>query len=251
MNNNLVGIVFQIQHFSVNDGEGIRSTIFMSGCPLRCKWCCNPESWETKPGLYGKKMSIEEILNEIKRYMIFYRYSGGGVTYSGGEPTFQSQFLRGMVNSFYNMGIHQSIETCGYFYWDNVKNIFEKLDFIFVDIKHINSKVHKDLTGYDNELILDNIINLGKLHKEIVVRIPLIKGINDSKDNIIKTAEFVHSNVPFGKIEILSYHSQGNYKYNSLGLEKYQNYYIPPDKEDIDNAKNIIKSFGIEIIDFK
>ena len=141
----------QLQHFSVNDGEGIRTTIFMAGCPLRCKWCCNPESWLMKTNKYVKEMSIEEIIKEINKYNIFYRYSKGGITYSGGEPTFQTKFLRNMVNTFYNSGIHQSIETSGYFTWLDVEDIFQMLDFIFVDIKHFDSNKHRKLTGVGNE----------------------------------------------------------------------------------------------------
>lgn len=247
----VAGTVFQVQHFSVNDGEGIRSTIFMSGCPLRCKWCCNPESWDMNPGKYAKKMTVSEVLEEVKRQMIFYRYSNGGITFSGGEPTYQAEFLRNLVYNFYDMGIHQTIETSGYFNWDDLEDIFEKLDFIFIDIKHMDGKIHKHYTGCNNETILNNIINIGKLDKETVIRIPLIKNINDSEQNITKTARFISKNIPSAKIEILPYHSLGNYKYDNLGLSKYKNLYTAPDEKDIKGIKDIIKSFDIEVIDFR
>jgi pyruvate formate lyase activating enzyme len=245
------GLVFHLQHFSVNDGEGVRTTIFMAGCPLRCKWCCNPESWDLKPGASSREMSVEEIKTEIKRQMVFYRHSGGGITYSGGEPTCQAEFLGGMVNVFYDMGLHQTIETCGYFEWDDVKDILAKIDFIFVDIKHMDSKTHEFLTGKGNQLILQNIINIGKLRKEVVIRIPLIKGINDDEENITKTAKFVYQNVPDGKIELLPYHSLGNYKYNSLGLEEYRHDFITPSSKDIERVKRIIENIGVKTVEYK
>ena len=149
------------------------------------------------------------------------------------------------------MGIHQTIETSGYFNWDNLEDIFEKLDFIFIDIKHIDGEIHKRYTGCNNNIILDNIVNIGKLNKETVIRIPLIKDINDSEQNITKTAQFIGKNIPSAKIEILPYHSLGNYKYDNLGLSKYKNLYATPDEKDIEKVKDIIKSFAIEVIDFK
>jgi pyruvate formate lyase activating enzyme len=245
------GKIMQLQHFSVNDGEGIRTTIFLGGCPLRCKWCSNPESWEIETNNYVKTMSLDEIITEINRYIIFYRYSNGGITYSGGEPTFQKQFLREMVNAFYNKGIHQSIETSGYFDLEDVKDIFEKLDFIFIDIKHMDNIRHKELTGVSNRVILENIKSLGKLNKEIVVRIPFVKDINDSEKNIRETASFVYNNIPNGKIELLPYHSLGNYKYDSLELENYKNIFITPDKDEVEAVKKIIEDIGVQTIEYK
>lgn len=245
------GTIFQIQHFSVNDGEGIRTTIFLSGCPLRCKWCCNPESWELKPGQYGRVVTLGDIEKEIDRQLIFYRHSGGGITYSGGEPAFQHEFLRAMVNNFYDMALHQAIETCGYFDWDAVVDIFEKLDFIFIDIKHMDNEKHEYYTGCSNRIILENIVSIGRLKKEIVVRIPLIMGINDDKENISKTAEFIARHVPRGKIEILPYHSLGNYKYDNLGLQGFKNIYSAPDNDEVGEVKSIIKGYGVEIVEYK
>lgn len=244
------GIIMNIQNFSVNDGEGIRSTIFMAGCPLRCKWCSNPESWSFDND-YVKKLTLDDVVKEIRKNLIFYRYSHGGITYSGGEPSFQKEFLKSMVDTFFNMGIHQTIETCGYFNWDHMKDIFEKLDFAFVDIKVMNGKKHKELTGVDNKKILDNIKRLGELDIDLVIRIPLIKGINDSLDNINETASFVSENIPNGKIEILPYHSLGNYKYDKLGLSEYKNIFQTPMKNEILTVKKIIESYGIKIVDYK
>jgi len=291
-NEKVSGSIFQLQHFSVNDGDGIRTTIFMSGCPLRCQWCANPESWSLKPQLaffqekcrhcgrcaavcqkgdsqctacgacvpvcatharevMGKSMSVKEIAAEIKRYMVFYRYSEGGITYSGGEPSTQINFLQAMVDTFYNMGIHQAIETCGYFDWEQASHIFEKLDFIFVDIKHMDRARHKQLTGCDNKKILENIKKLGRLKKEIVVRIPLIKNINDTAENIKQTAKFVQDNVPDVKTEILPYHDLGTYKYQALGMDKYKHIYTPPSATDVKRTKAAIESHCVKTVEYK
>lgn len=286
------GYVSQIQDFSVNDGDGIRTTIFLSGCPLRCKWCCNPETWTVKPKLaifkekcvkcgrcikvcpklgdkctacgtcvsvcpqearkiMGSYMTVEEVMNKVKKNMIFFRESNGGVTFSGGEATFQQSFLRALVNAHYEMGIDMAIETSGYFPWNEVKDIFEKLDFIFVDIKHMNAKKHGELTGVDNKLILDNIKKIGELNKEVVIRIPLIKGINDYDKNIIDTAEYVKKYVVNGKIEILPYHKLGESKYETIELDKFKNVFETPDPHEIDMVKQLIMSVGVEIADYK
>jgi glycyl-radical enzyme activating protein family len=243
------GYVSQIQSFSVNDGEGIRTTIFLSGCPLRCKWCCNPETWTINPKI--AQLSVKEVLQRVKRDIIFFRESGGGITFSGGEATFQQSFLRALVNVHEEIGVDMAIETSGYFIWDQVKDVMEKLDFIFVDLKHMNSKKHHELTGVDNKLILENIEKIGNLNKAVVVRIPLVKGINDDEENISSTAKYVKQYVPGGKIEILPYHNLGEKKYETMRLDKFKNVFNTPSREEINAVKEIIRSTGVEIIDYK
>lgn len=244
------GYVSQIQRFSVNDGDGIRTTIFLVGCPLRCKWCCNPETWTITPKL-STLMSVGEIIEKIKRDIIFFRESGGGVTFSGGEATFQQNFLRALVNAHKEIGVDMAIETSGYFIWDQLEDIMKKLDLIFVDLKHMNGEKHHELTGVDNKLILENIKKIGNLDKEVVIRIPLIKGINDDKENIINTAKYVKQYVPTGKIEILPYHNLGAYKYDEIGLSSFKNTFNTPSVREIDTVKEIINSIGVEIVDYK
>ncbi len=241
------GWVSQIQSFSVNDGEGIRTTIFLSGCPLRCKWCSNPETWNLKGGTL---MSVKQVMDRVKRDVIFFRESGGGVTFSGGEATSQPEFLGALVDSLYHMGIGTAMETSGYFSWEEVASIVEKLDFIFADIKHMDGEKHKTFTGMDNRIILENIKRIGELKKQAVIRIPFIKGINDDKENIKATAKFVKEYVKEGKIEILPYHNLGEHKYRDLGLEKYINIYGTPSKQEIEAAKQIIVAEGVKTINY-
>ncbi|HHQ8638883.1 TPA: glycyl-radical enzyme activating protein [Clostridioides difficile] len=266
------GRVVKVQHFSVNDGDGIRTTIFLEGCKLKCKWCSNPDSWSNivklgvmkdkcvscnrcidvcpqnisslfdraqinnKCDLCGEcikvclkdaicimteEMSVEEIVEEVEKDFIFFFESNGGITFSGGEPTLQIDFLRELVDIFYDKGINIAIETCGYFDWNKVNDVFEKIDHIFVDIKSMDDNIHKEYTGVSNKIILDNICRLSKLNKSMVIRVPIIYGVNDSEENIRNTALFVKQNVPGGKMELLPYHKFGIDKYKALGLEDY------------------------------
>lgn len=298
------GVVSQIQGFCVNDGEGIRTNIFLSGCPLRCKWCANPETWTPEPKLtvvkekcigcnrcveicprkaaknplycdvfedascdacgkcvdacpasarkvLGSVMSVQEVLDRVKKDVIYFRQSGGGVTFSGGEPTFQKEFLRNIADELYELGINIAIETCGLFSWEAVKDIFKKLDFIFIDLKIFDNDTHRDFTGMGNKVIFENIKNIGRLGKPVVVRIPLIKGINDDDENIMKTAVFVKEFVPGGEIEVLTYHDFGSYKYDALGKSKLKNKFDAPSYERVKEIEEIIRQNGVEIADFK
>ena len=253
--------VSQILHFTVNDGEGIRSTVFLSGCPLRCLWCCNPETWTPVPKesmlpsgkreMMGRFMTVEEIARELKRYFIFYRASGGGVTWSGGEPFFSPESLRLLVNAITHFGISQAVETSCFFNWEEVADIVAKLDFIFADIKHMDCLEHKRLTGVENSVILDNIRRIGATGIETVIRVPLIKDVNDSEENIRHTARFVYQHMTWKKMEMLPYHNLGTFKYSLLGLEEFRHDFKAPSKEHIRRLEEIIAEEGVEVVRFK
>ncbi|WP_246579207.1 glycyl-radical enzyme activating protein [Alkaliphilus flagellatus] len=246
LNHNIMGYVFQTQRWSLHDGDGIRTTIFLNGCPLRCSWCHNPESWTNNS---IQPISVEDLMKTIKRDAVFYRASGGGVTFSGGEPTYQTEFLRELVKNCMLLGIDTAIETSGYFSWDKTKDILEALDFVFVDIKHMDSQVHKKYTGVDNKLILENIIKISNMGKKPVIRIPLIPDVNDNDENINQTSEFILKNLEVRGVEVLPYHDYGLYKYKDLGLDsKYE--FITPTKEKIEKVKSRIKKHGINIINY-
>lgn len=156
------GYIMQLQNFSVNDGEGIRTIVFMAGCPLRCAWCSNPEG-QTVDNPMVHWMETEDILKELRRQAIFYRNSGGGVTFSGGEATAQPEFLREMVDELYDEGFSLAIETCGQFDFEKLRPVLEKMDLIFMDLKHIDPEQHRKFTGVDNAVILENIRRTSQL----------------------------------------------------------------------------------------
>lgn len=252
------GYFMKPQNFSINDGDGIRTIIFFGGCPLRCKWCSNPESHinlnnsgncEENKLIYH--YNIEEILSVIEKQRIFYRFSAGGVTFSGGEATMQQDILRELVNILYEKGIDLAIETSGYFEFDEVKDILYKLNLIFIDIKHMNDEKHKYFTGVSNTKILENIKFLNQLNVPVVIRIPVIVGINSDMKNIIETAKFVKENMKEPKIELLPYHSFGDEKYEALGKGKPSRNYQTPSNEYLKELKKAIENEGVEVVSYK
>lgn len=239
------GIVSQIQEFSIHDGDGIRTTVFLAGCPLRCQWCANPETWEKQ----GTVMTVAEVVSRVLRSAVFFRASGGGVTFSGGEPGFQPEFLCGLIDAFDELGMDMAIETSGCFPWEALAQHLKKLSLIFVDIKQMDDRTHKAVTGAGNEAIHENIRRIGGLGIRTVVRIPLIKGINASEENLRETARFVRAAVPNGMIEILPYHNFASAKYTALGLNAPA--FEVPTENEMANARAIIEKEGVRTTEFR
>ena len=346
------GYIMQVQPFSVNDGDGIRSTIFLAGCPLRCRWCSNPEGFTAMPkiGWYERKcigcgacaeacpqgiginmnatdpgalrakqqdhidatllgrdrcvvcgrcvdvcpveartalvrcVDADEVLSQIQKHRLFYSYSGGGITFSGGEATMQTGFLDYLSQEIYDMGYSMDIETCGMFDWEKVSHILARMDLIFMDLKLYDSEKHREYTGVSNEKILENIANLAKLGgrthlqeasdripysvladladeerrigndgcgPEIVIRIPVIGGVNDDDENIRASAEYVHRHLPHARMELLPYHRYGAIKYEALGMPYDHPEFRTPDKAEMERLRDIVRSEGVEIADFR
>lgn len=195
--------------------------------------------------------SCEQILELIDKQRIFYRYSGGGVTFSGGEATLQADTLRELTNRLYDKGIDLAIETSGYFEFEAVKDILEKQSLIFIDIKHMDSGRHREYTGVGNEKILENISLLAEMKVPVVIRVPVIDGVNSDTENIRKTARFVKENVLAPKIELLPYHSFGDGKYEALGLNKPSKAFKAPTKEHLGELYKIIEASGVEAVSYK
>ena len=349
MDNAKKGYIMQIQPFSVNDGDGIRTTIFMAGCPLRCKWCANPEGFSAAPlvgwhrrkcigcgacakicpqgigidmsarvqsggkmiaenetGSVGKTgheiciacgrcadvcpaeartrmvtlMDADDVLRQIQKHRLFYSYSGGGITFSGGEATSQPEFLDYLTREIYDMGYSMDIETCGMFDWDRVAPILERMDLIFMDLKMMDPEKHREYTGVSNEVILQNIANLSLLGSksgidtersdrasarnalvssvdeegqgpQIVIRIPVIGGVNDDEENIRSSAAYVHRHLPNARIEVLPYHSLGAVKYEALGIPYDHPEFTRPSAEELEHLRELIRAEGVETADFR
>ena len=268
------GYVMNIQPFSVNDGDGIRTTVFLAGCPLRCKWCCNPEGLtaEEKISLKDGKplvslMDADEVLRQIQKHRLFYAYSGGGITFSGGEATQQTEFLDYLSEKIYDLGYSMAIETCGMFDWDKTEHILRRMDLIFADIKLMDSERHRLWTGVSNERILDNIKKLGGVLTEgesshsgtaetssqpkVVIRIPVVGGINDDEENIRGTAAFVNEHLPHAGIELLAYHSFGKIKYDALGLPYDHPEFRTLTRDEMKRLRQIVRDEGVEIEDYR
>jgi len=298
----LKGLIFDIQKFSVHDGPGIRTLIFLKGCGLRCLWCSNPESQLKRPELMlypekcigchkcmevcptgavfsrngkiyfskelckacgkcaevcpaearrlvGNYLTVDEVLKEIDKDRMFYRTSGGGVTFGGGEPLLYPDFVVELSKACREKYINTSVETCGYVPWEHIEKAAPYLDLIMFDLKHMDSKAHKKLCGRSNRLILSNLKKLSKLHSsEIIVRMPVIPTVNDSGENLKKTAEFVASlGNAVSRIEIMPYHTFGVKKYERLGRTYQLKEKEVPSDEHMKSVKGILEAHKVPV----
>ena len=295
------GLVFDIQGFTVHDGPGCRSLIFLSGCPLRCEWCANPEGQKLRPrvmhrnskcnfvkrncrrclsacpykavmetgdmerpieidvskcmncnsfdcskaciyealSLSGKWMTVEELMEIIRRDMRFWG-DGGGVTFTGGEPFLQKDFLLDALMACKAETIHTSLETSAYVQTEVFFNILQYVDFVFTDIKHMDPEMHLQRTGVRNDIILKNIKTLARSDWPglLVIRIPIIEGYNDSDNNITATAKFLKEN-NLDIVNLIHFHRLGDSKYQQLGLKYAYSDYSGTSEEKMKHIQKI------------
>lgn len=228
------GRVFSIEEFAVNDGPGIRTTVFLKGCPLRCAWCHNPEGWAPEPQwmdkkgrreLCGYEISAEDLACRISRDRDLFRDSGGGVTFTGGEPLSQAEFLCEVMDLLPE--IHKAVETSGYASPDVFGSVLTLADLMLFDIKHADPEMHRRYTGVSNNLILKNLAILLESGRPFVARIPLIPGVNDTMGNMEATANMLKGAKGLQRVELLRYNKVAGAKYPMVGLT-----YAPPFDEN-------------------
>jgi pyruvate formate lyase activating enzyme len=265
-NTQISGTVFDIKKFSIHDGPGIRTTVFLKGCPLSCVWCHNPEGispspeihhwdnrciacgdcaavcpqnaitfvdgkrrWETQLCVQcgacavvcpaeavqriGDRMTVSDVLSEIEKDALYYDQSGGGVTFSGGEPLNQIRFLIALLQACKAVGIHTAVDTCGFAAAESIRKIIPVTDLFLYDLKFIDTEKHQRYTGVSNDQILDNLRQLAASAQEIIVRIPVIPGINDDPGNISDTGAFLASLENIQRVDLLPYHNIASDKY--------------------------------------
>jgi glycyl-radical enzyme activating protein len=272
----ITGRVFNIQRFSVHDGPGIRTSVFLKGCNLNCSWCHNPESRmpgqeiqyfqqkcvscyarpskscievcptgahflapdgqkvfdRTKCDLCGecvkaclydalvfvsKTMEVAEVVDVVMKDVDYYRNSGGGITFSGGEPVLQKEFVRAVAAETRARGVHNALDTAANVEWDDLAYVLPVIDLVLLDIKTMDSQVHRRFTGAPNERILSNALRVARSDVDIMVRIPVVPTVNDSDENMRETAEFVREFPRLLRVELLPYHDMGVDKHASLG----------------------------------
>jgi pyruvate formate lyase activating enzyme len=294
------GIVFNIQRYSIQDGPGIRTTVFLKGCPLRCAWCSNPESQNPRPEIahrdslctqcgrcvdvceaqaisigeksisinrrlctncgrcaavclpgalkvFGEEMSAAEVFRQVKKDEEFYRESGGGVTVSGGEPLFQPDFVKALFKLCYNAGIHTCIETCGLASVKALEKVLKYTSLVLFDIKLADPAAHRQWTGRRNETILRNLGLVMQKGIPVIIRVPLIPGINDTDEALEDIARLAAGFLKkHGNIELLPYHRFGLGKYQMLDRKYRLEELTTQPEAQIQRARQIFESAGFK-----
>ncbi len=292
----MTGKIFNVQRFSLHDGPGIRTTVFMKGCPLRCLWCHNPEglraalqlqffadkciscgsckeicdsAWSesgdgidfTKCTLCGKcvaacppsaravcgrEITVDELLGEVMADSAFYS-KNGGVTFSGGEPLLQSDFVFMAASEIKKRGYSVAVDTCGAVEWTAFEKVLPYTDLFLYDVKTYSSDVHKAATGMDNTLIKENLKRLDGTGKEIWIRTPVIPGVNASESEMEKIADFVSALRSVTRVTLMPYHSLGKGKYESLGYEYKYDSSLSVSDEKMERYRKIFTDRNITV----
>ena len=244
------GRIFDIQRYSIHDGDGIRTIVFLKGCVLRCRWCCNPESQEYKiqtmmvqgkPKTIGRDVTVEEVMQEVEKDRAYYRRSGGGLTLSGGESLCQPEFARDLLRAAKEAGITTAMESMACAKWEVIEDILPYLDQYLMDIKHINPEKHKEFTGRSNELMLENARKVAASGMtELSIRVPVIPTFNDTPEEIRDIARFADKLPGVKRIHLLPYHRLGQDKYDGLGREYLMKDILPPTNEHMEMLKRVV-----------
>jgi pyruvate formate lyase activating enzyme len=297
--NDLTGVIFNIMRYSVYDGPGIRTTIFLKGCPASCLWCHNPEALSGKVQLIywndrcrhcgdciiacprgavslqdgkivtdgnlcllrgecveacyaearelvGRRISISALMEEISKDIPFFEESGGGVTFSGGEPLQQHEFLCELLKVCKKQGIHTAVDTTGYASTEVLQQIGEWTDLFLYDLKIMDDRRHREFTGISNKLLLENLKTLAFRGKRMLIRMPLVPGVNDSAENIRETGQFLAA-LHIKEMELLPYHSAGIGKYERLGMKSSLPEISPISNTGMDHIVEELQRHGITV----
>lgn len=249
------GRIFDIQRYSIHDGGGIRTIVFLKGCPLRCKWCCNPEGQHYnvekmtlggKEKIVGQDVTVGEIIDIVERDRIYYRRSGGGLTLSGGESLTQPDFAVALLKTAKERGINTAMESTGFADFSVISRYLPYLDLYLMDIKHMNSAKHKEFTSQPNELILENAKKITDAGARLIVRTPVIPTFNATKEEIGEIAKFASSLKGVTQMHLLPYHRIGTDKYKGLNRDYSLTGIEPPSKELMNELLAVVNSYGLK-----
>ncbi len=239
-----IGYIHSIETFGSVDGPGVRFIVFMQGCPMRCQYCHNPDSWKTR---VGEQMTTDELLEKALRYRTYWG-DKGGITVSGGEALMQMEFVTELFEKAHAMGINTCLDTSAQPFtrkspwFDNFQKLMAVTDTILLDIKHIDNEEHRKLTRFSNENILDCARYLSEIAKPVWIRHVLVPGITDNGAYLHRLHDFLSTLKNIERIDVLPYHTLGTFKYEKLGIE-YPLANVPtPTKERVDNARKILNA---------
>lgn len=240
----MTGNIHSFESFGTKDGPGIRFVIFMQGCPLRCLYCHNPDTWNVKNRAY--EMTPEEVFKEINKVKNFIR--NGGITISGGEPLLQPDFILELFKRCKEEGIHTAIDTSGYLLNDKIKAVLALTDLVLLDIKHINPDKYQTLTAKPLEPTLQFIDYLTETEKPMWVRYVLVPGYSNDEADLHQWAKYVSTLPTVQRVDILPFHQMGIHKWEQIGAKYQLKEVLPPTKEEIIQAETIFKSYGLPLI---
>jgi pyruvate formate lyase activating enzyme len=260
------GLIFNIKRFAIHDGPGIRVTFFMKGCPLSCWWCHNPEGISPEiqniervdrigerefrvAEKVGQRYDIEDLVQIVKKEEVFIEESGGGITFSGGEPLMQGDFVLEALRVFREMKIHTCIDTSGHFDPAIIESLIPYTDLFLFDIKHLNDEIHKKYTGVSNSLVLSNYTRILEAGSDVYIRIPIIPGINDDRLHLEELKSFLvnsgEGNIK--RVDLLPYHKIGYSKYRRFGLEYKMDGIEQPSDKRMNELKGFFEEPGFKV----
>ena len=246
------GRIFDIQRYSIHDGPGIRTIVFLKGCVMRCRWCCNPESQSYEietmmvdgvPKTIGRDVTVEEVMKTVRRDSHYYWRSGGGLTLSGGESLCQPEFAYALLSTAKAAGINTAMESMGCAKFEVIEKILPVLDTYLMDIKHTDPNKHKEFCGRDNILMLENARKIAESGMtKLVIRVPVIPTFNDSVEEIVSIAEFADKLKGVEKIHLLPYHRLGQDKYDGLNRSYPMGDILPPENDHMEMLKKAVEN---------
>jgi pyruvate formate lyase activating enzyme len=261
------GMIFDIIKYAIHDGPGIRTTVFLKGCPLACCWCQNPESKNLEPekildmnrrkyshlfynedkNIIGRSVTVKQVMTEVEKDSIFYKYSGGGATFSGGEPLMQPDFLLTLLKASKKKKIHTALDTSGYAPWKVFKRVMDYVGLFLYDLKLMNSDEHREYTGEDNTVILENIEKLARRKANIVIRIPVITGITDKQKNIRAIGEFLQSIRGIELVDLLPYNYLCEDKYQRMRRDYSLKHIETPTEKRLHEIEKLLETYGLSV----
>lgn len=235
----MIGFIHSIETFGAVDGPGIRYVVFMQGCPIRCIFCHNPDTWQVKK---GKKTTVKELVNDIKKYQNY--ISTGGVTISGGEPLLQTDFVYALIKSLHKLNIEVAIDTAGSIPVKTTKKVLDTCDLVLLDIKGLDDELNKTITGASNRNTLETLDYCEKISKPVWIRQVLLPGYTLDSEYLERLVKYLKNFKCVKKIEFIPFHKMGEYKWKELGLD-YKLYETPaPTVEQLKEANEILHKYN-------